>query len=194
MKQRTFNAFKTLLTNRSLLKRMIAGIVLLSAMATLYTKHVNLDKDQAETEKDFSGKVIRVIDGDTIKLLTEDNHTHRVRLAFIDTPEIGQAYGQRARKNLLQLIEGQQVRIKVKDIDHYGRVIAQVCLLQEDINLAQIKKGYAWHYQYYAKRGQSPEDYSLYAKAEQAAKEAHLGLWREKHPIPPWKYRANSRR
>lgn len=185
----TVDAFKTLLPKLTSLRVILAIVVLLGTMTTLYTRHDSLEKSPVEDE--FSGKVIRVIDGDTVKLLTGSNELRRVRLAFIDSPEIGQAYGQSARKNLVRLIEGQTVRIKLKNNDQYGRAVAQVCLNQQDINLIQIQDGYAWHYQYYAKKKQSPEDFYRYAQAEQVASKMHLGLWKEKHPTPPWRYRAS---
>jgi endonuclease YncB( thermonuclease family) len=42
---------------------------------------------------DFEGKVIGVLDGDTIEVLHEKK-TERIRLYGIDCPEKGQAFGQ----------------------------------------------------------------------------------------------------
>lgn len=50
------------------------------------------------------GKIIKVTDGDTVNVLDTDKTTHKIRLAGIDAPEIGQAYGQTARKFLAKHI------------------------------------------------------------------------------------------
>ena len=41
----------------------------------------------------FAGKVIKVVDGDTIDVLTDDMETIRIRFSGVDTPERGQPYG-----------------------------------------------------------------------------------------------------
>ena len=46
---------------------------------------------------DFSGKVVGIIDGDTIEVL-HNNHVERIRLSGIDCPEKGQAFGKRAKQ------------------------------------------------------------------------------------------------
>ena len=51
-----------------------------------------------------SGKVIKVIDGDTIYVRDYDNKTHKIRLAGIDAPEMSQPYGKESRSHLLELI------------------------------------------------------------------------------------------
>ena len=42
---------------------------------------------------DFSGRVVRVLDGDTIEVL-HNHHAERIGLNGIDCPEKGQAYGK----------------------------------------------------------------------------------------------------
>jgi endonuclease YncB( thermonuclease family) len=46
---------------------------------------------------DFLGKVVSVLDGETIEVLN-NHHPERIRLSGIDCPEKGQAYGQRAKQ------------------------------------------------------------------------------------------------
>ena len=47
---------------------------------------------------DISGRVVRVLDGDTVEVLEPDNRLTRVRLAGIDAPEKSQPFGQRCRQ------------------------------------------------------------------------------------------------
>jgi endonuclease YncB( thermonuclease family) len=51
----------------------------------------------------FTGKVVRVLDGDTVEVLDIETNAHRVRLAGIDAPETGQDYGTKAKRHLIEL-------------------------------------------------------------------------------------------
>jgi endonuclease YncB( thermonuclease family) len=62
----------------------------------------------------------------------------------------------------------------------------------QDMNLAMIQAGFAWHYKKYQSQ-QSSSDRLLYANAEAQARQRRAGLWRDPQPVPPWEWR-NSRR
>src|SRR5436190_24241860 len=47
----------------------------------------------------FTGKVVKVTDGDTIHVLL-DKETHKIRLLHIDAPESKQAFGTKANKRV----------------------------------------------------------------------------------------------
>jgi endonuclease YncB( thermonuclease family) len=49
---------------------------------------------------DFSGPVVFVLDGDTIEVL-HNGQAERIQLHGIDCPEKGQAYGKRAKQEVL---------------------------------------------------------------------------------------------
>ncbi len=135
----------------------------------------------ASLQKQFSGKVVTVTDGDTIKVLTGGKQI-KVRLAEIDTPEKKQAFGQRAKQALIGMIAGKAVNVVVVDVDRYGRTVGRVYSDGLDVNAEMVKQGFAWVYRQYAK------DKSLYT-LEDSAKEGKLGLWAEPNPIPPWEWR-----
>lgn len=59
---------------------------------------------------DFSGRVVRVVDGDTVQVLT-DGKMMKVRLNGIDAPESGQPFGQRSKQNLLKLAVQKQTEV-----------------------------------------------------------------------------------
>ena len=46
------------------------------------------------------GKVVKVSDGDTVTILTEDRTQHKIRLNDIDAPEKKQAFGNKSKDNL----------------------------------------------------------------------------------------------
>ena len=65
------------------------------------------------------GKVVAVQDGDTFTLLTDDQLQYKVRLYGIDAPEGGQAFGNRAKQALSNLIYLKRVTVYKKDVDRY---------------------------------------------------------------------------
>ena len=50
-----------------------------------------------------TGKVVRIMDGDTVVFLDQSNTQHKIRLAGIDTPERGQPFSKRATENARRL-------------------------------------------------------------------------------------------
>lgn len=58
---------------------------------------------------DASGRVTRILDGDTLEVL-HNQHPERIRLNGIDCPEKGQAYGKRAKQTALELVFGKTAR------------------------------------------------------------------------------------
>jgi endonuclease YncB( thermonuclease family) len=144
---------------------------------------------------DFTAKVQRVVDGDTIHVKDEAGKKFKVRLTGIDAPEQNQPYGLASTYHLRGLILNKFVLLESKpkngkpySVDRYKRVLAKIILDGRDINLSQVLNGYAWHFKRYQKQ-QSPKDRELYSQAELHAEKNKLGLWGEKNPIAPWKWR-----
>lgn len=135
----------------------------------------------------LTGKVVAVLDGDTITVLHERQQT-RVRVAGIDAPEKRQAFGQRSKQALSDCAFGKDVEVRWSKTDRYGRTIGKVMAGGTDCGLRQIELGLAWHYKAYAKE-QAREDREAYGSAEHKARAAGLGLWSDPHPTPPWEFR-----
>lgn len=135
----------------------------------------------------FTGRVIGVHDGDTIKVLA-DSTQYSIRFAGIDAPELGQDYGQVSRKNLADAIARKTVSVEWYKKDKYGRLVGKVVLDGRDVNLEQVQAGMAWHYVAYMKE-QTREDQGLYSAAENDARGKRVGLWRDPSPLPPWEWR-----
>lgn len=137
----------------------------------------------------FVGTVISVYDGDTMRVQDNNGLVHKIRMAFIDAPEIGQAYGIHSRDGLRNIALGQPVAVSVFEKDRYGREVAQVFLGNEDLSLWQIQQGAAWHYRSLAKKKQNSAAYSRYRLAEVVAQQQRLGLWRNSSAEAPWQFR-----
>jgi endonuclease YncB( thermonuclease family) len=136
----------------------------------------------------LTGRVVRVVDGDTLVVQDINSAQYKIRLAGIDAPESGQAYGATSQVNLSQLVAGRFVVIDYRKRDPYGGIIGKVLLSNQDINLEQLKAGLAWHNKQYPDEQTEPY-HALYARAENEARVARRGLWFENNPVPPWVFR-----
>lgn len=146
----------------------------------------------------FNCQVTRVLDGDTFHCLPEKilnsvkvhkDGTITTRMRGIDAPEKRQAFGEDARLSLKELIGNKTVKLEVKDIDRYGRVVAYVWVGNMNVNLEQVKRGMAWAYTEYLDRPYASEFY----EAEKQARKQKLGLWQQNNPTPPWEWRKRNR-
>ena len=103
-------------------------------------------------------------------------------MAYIDAPEINQAYGTQSRDNLIDAALNKKAKVRVFEADRYQREVAQVSVGTIDLNLMQIRDGAAWHYESYAKKQQSKTAYTDYSAAQKQAKEKRKGLWKKDNP------------
>ena len=132
----------------------------------------------------IQGKVIRVLDGDTIEVLQEQQSV-RVRLLNIDAPETKQPFGRWSTNQLKSLLAGQPVTVSYTQTDRYGRVLGRVVTANgTEANRYMVQSGAAWVYERYN------TDNSLPALQRVAQEQKH-GLWAESHPVPPWEWRHN---
>lgn len=135
-----------------------------------------------------TGRAIKVPDGDTFTLLTRDGQATVVRIKGIDAPERTQAYSQRARQALTDLLQEESVSIHCNKIDQYGRRVCRVNAGSKDVGLEMIRRGLAWHFKRHEKE-QAVEEREAYATAEINAKYGKRGLWQETQPMSPWECR-----
>ncbi|EAZ8977989.1 micrococcal nuclease [Salmonella enterica] len=131
---------------------------------------------------EIQGKVIRVLDGDTIEVLQEQQPV-RVRLLNIDAPEKKQPFGRWSTNQLKSLLAGQSVTVSYTQTDRYGRVLGRVVTANgTEANRQQVLKGAAWVYDKYN------TDNSLPALQREAQTQKR-GLWADNQPVPPWEWR-----
>ena len=140
----------------------------------------------AKPHYELTGRGVASADGDTLTVLDDSKTQHKIRLAGIDAPEKGQAFGTKARENLASKVFKQDVRVEVIDIDRYKREVGRIFLGDRFINMEMVSDGYAWRYIQYDKPGE-------FTAAENDAHEHQRGLWAEKEPVPPWEWRRQKR-
>lgn len=129
-----------------------------------------------------SGKAIKIVDGDTFDLLTKEKTVLRIRMNGIDCPERRQYFYQSAKNALSKYIFNKEVNLVISGRDRNKRIIATVYCGRENINLAMIRDGNAWHYKKYSAD-------TAFANAEKQARSNRKGLWSQDNPIAPWEFR-----
>ncbi len=134
----------------------------------------------------FSGKCIRVADGDTIVVLT-GNDKIKVRLYGVDCPETDQRYGKKAKLFTSKHVLDRTLRIERKG-KSYNRIVGIVNAKDFCLNSSLLKSGYAWHSTKYCKASFCQSWKSI----ELAAKRTFVGLWSDPDPIPPWDFRSKT--
>jgi hypothetical protein len=62
----------------------------------------------------------------------------RIRVSWINAPELGQAFGRRAKQIMSALVFGKDVELHQHAIDRYGRTVAMVFVDGRDVGLELI--------------------------------------------------------
>lgn len=138
------------------------------------------------------GRITGVVDGDTINVLIKAKQHIRVRIAFVDAPEKGQPFGQRAKQAMSGLVFGKDVKLRPHTIDRHGRLVARVLVDNQDVGLELLKQGLCWVYEKYVGEA-SPEIQNGYRDAQHMAQSEKAGLWQDFDPVPPWEWRKEKR-
>jgi endonuclease YncB( thermonuclease family) len=133
--------------------------------------------------------VIAVADGDTLMArcaVADGMENIKVRLAEIDAPEKGQAFGARSKQHLAELCSQKQATVTPRTKDRYLRTVANVECQGADAGTEQVRAGMAWVFDRYV------TDRSLYAVQDEA-RATKRGLWADPSPTPPWEWRKGER-
>lgn len=136
----------------------------------------------------LAGILTGVQSGDTITVQGVLG-TFTVRMEGIDAPDYGQPNFSTANVPLVNLL-GAAVRVAYTRTDRAGNPVGSVFINRDCqyLNLDQVKAGRAWFYKAY--RCELPASLrNRLAQAQDAAYQAHTGLWSEDDPEAPWFYR-----
>jgi micrococcal nuclease len=130
-----------------------------------------------------SGRVVRVIDGDTVRVRLRDETT-TVRYIGVDTPESVkpgvpvQCFAKRASAFNRRLVEGKRVRLRFgpEHFDRYGRLLAYVYVKEQSgrsVNARIVAGGYGR----VLTIAPNTEHTHAYTRLEKNARSRGLGLW-----------------
>jgi len=163
--------------------KLIYKILILLALLTSSCHSKSGERKNRNNNEYISGKVVRILDGDTYDLLIDGNQTMRIRMEGIDAPEKGMPFYKVSKNYLGKLCFGKQVRFKSSGKDIHDRNLG-FTYLEDGTELCHemIRAGLAWHYKKY----NSDEDL---ANLELEARNSKTGIWENDNPMPPWENR-----
>jgi len=165
------------------MRGVIASFALLIGLASC-SGSSPLPNGQADLVKIADGKIVKVVDGDTVDI-DIDGHTERVRLIGVNTPETKhptkpiECFGPEASAYLTQLLpQGTAVRIErdVEARDRYGRMLLYLYLGSNNlfINLDLVARGFG------TPMSIEPNTFHRndFVRAAAQAEAANVGLWK----------------
>jgi len=128
------------------------------------------------------GQVVRVVDGDTIRVRLDGGREERVRYIGIDTPESVkpgtpvQCFAKKASHFNDSLVSGREVTLRTdaEQRDRYGRLLAYVYTGGRFVNRELVARGYARTLTIPPNVAHADE----FAALARRAREAGVGLWR----------------
>ena len=106
---------------------------------------------EARDPAPLTGRVVRVTDGDTIRVRLASGREERVRYIGVDTPETAkpgtpaECYADRAAAYNATLVGDREVRLvrDVEERDRYGRLLAYVYVGGTNVGAELVRRGYA---------------------------------------------------
>lgn len=133
----------------------------------------------------WEAHVTHVVDGDSIWARPAAGGARvRLRIDGIDAPEICQTLGREARAAMQALVLNRRARITVWAYDAYGRPIASIRRLPDELDVAaqMVSQGMAWSEGYRGRLGK-------YWREEAEAREQDRGVFAEWRPETPAEFR-----
>lgn len=139
----------------------------------------------------FSGRIVRVTDGDTVVVRSSSGTSYKTRLIGIDTPEVfgGLECGARAASASMKRLAplGRRVRVKGDPTqdrrDAFGRLLAYVTVKDgPQLNIAQVRRGHA---KVFVFEGNPFCQTGAFRRAAQGAKRAAGSLGPVRRQLPP---------
>jgi len=130
------------------------------------------------------GRVVEVVDGDTIHVRLDDGATYSVRYIGIDSPENGMPFYTESKTENFRLVSNKDV-ILIKDVsetDSFDRLLRYVIADGVFVNHELVQKGYATAEDY-------PPDISCsitLSSAQAITRSSQIGIWLPTQTLEPF--------
>ncbi len=142
--------------------------------------------------KSYWCRVISISDGDTLtctRLNIRRSQT-KLRFAYVDAPESSQTYGKESQRVVKTMIYKKLVRVKITDVDRYGRCVGVIYRYRRNVNEEMVKRGAAWVYEEYIR---DKKQLKHMMALQDHARKHKKGLWKNSKPMRPSVYRKQSK-
>lgn len=125
-----------------------------------------------------------VYDGDTVRLRDQTGNKIICRLWGLDAPEVGQLGYHVSKRWLGETLRGGEWASGDEGREYHGRKLIRLRDSRgQELAELEIQAGMAVWYKRYAKGERHLE------RAENEARAAGRGIWREREPVAPWAWR-----
>ncbi|MEP3667015.1 MAG: thermonuclease family protein [Roseibium sp.] len=111
--------------------------------------------------KPFNMREPLVIDGDTLY-----HDGIKIRVWGIDAPEMSEPTGPAAKAYMKKLVRYRNIYVVPRDVDKYGRIVAELFCGRGDLGRSMVEDGYALSWG------------NRYPREEKRARRKKLGLWK----------------
>ncbi|MFC0189252.1 thermonuclease family protein [Fictibacillus aquaticus] len=168
-----------------ILSKLAAAIIicLLAACGTFLDEQPNTTEQKTEigSGKRIPVKLVKVIDGDTVKIKI-NNHEETVRFLLVDTPESVhptrpvQPFGIEASQFTKKLMSNgkTEIELDVSERDKYGRLLAYVYVNGSSVQEALLREGLARVAYVYAPNTKYADEYRI---IQSEAQQNEKGIW-----------------
>ena len=165
--------------------KIMAGSVLLAIVSVgCALSSPKASSHDPEPSASVPVRIAYVVDGDTLRVRLEGGLTY-VRLVGIDTPEDVrpgtpvECGGESAAASMRQLApEGSAIVLRADSVtdtrDRYGRLLAHAFVLGHQLEVAQLRRGWAEVYRF---EGQHFDGLGPFERAQRAARRGGRGVW-----------------
>ena len=156
------------------MRKFVAILGLMLVLAACDDAQLQADLNSIEgVRASETGRVVRVIDGDTIDVKLSDGQEVRVRYIGVNTPERDEPCYEEATVANRNLVEGQDVLLvkDVSDTDQYDRLLRYVYVGNTLVNGVLVQEGWAEAVRY----DPDTRHYEAFRQLEQQAAAENLG-------------------
>lgn len=173
----------------------IFSVFVTALLLTVWTQSISAEQQYADNL--VWGKVIRILDGDTIEIKNDQGKNVRVQLAYIDAPDKDSKTGeaqplhQESMNALGKIIRDKEVIIESLGVDRFQRIEGIIFLDKLNVNLDMVRSGMA---EIYNPVRVNPKAYdqryiTAFLDAEKLAKSNKTGVWGIENYSSPYKFR-----
>jgi endonuclease YncB( thermonuclease family) len=133
----------------------------------------------------FTGIVVQIVDGDSL-IIRVNRENRRIALYGIDCPENNQVYGNAAQYWVNMLVFHKEVRVRAIPPENFRQTPALIYFGEDRcLNQELVLAGLAW----VDRRSCQRPECRRWIDGEESARRAGVGLWKDREPMPPWKWR-----